>query len=121
VQIPKATKHDIELFAETVQGLAGVVVKPMFANVGAFVNGNMFAGLFGEDVGVKLIETSSLEELNAIPGTRPYGPVERPMRGWTSLPAEWGMDSERARAWIERAFVEVGTVPPKQPKATSRS
>jgi hypothetical protein len=26
----------------------------MFGNVGAFVNGNMFMGLFGADVGVKL-------------------------------------------------------------------
>ena len=26
----------------------------MFGNLGAFVNGNMFMGLFGADVGVKL-------------------------------------------------------------------
>ena len=29
----------------------------MFGNLGAFVNGNMFMGLFGSQVGVKLAET----------------------------------------------------------------
>ena len=28
----------------------------MFGNLGAFVNGNMFMGLFGADIGVKLAE-----------------------------------------------------------------
>jgi TfoX/Sxy family transcriptional regulator of competence genes len=35
----------------------------MFGNLGAFVNGNMFAGLFGSTIGVKLIEGSSRAEL----------------------------------------------------------
>ena len=30
----------------------------MFGNLGAFVNGNMFAGLFGADVGVKVAPTT---------------------------------------------------------------
>jgi hypothetical protein len=29
-------------------------IKPMFGNLGAFVNGNMFMGLFGSDIGVEL-------------------------------------------------------------------
>ena len=35
---------------------ANVEVKPMFGNLGAFVNGNMFMGLFGSDVGLKLAD-----------------------------------------------------------------
>ena len=33
-----------------------VQVTPMFGNVAAFVNGNMFMGVFGADIGVKLSE-----------------------------------------------------------------
>ena len=36
--------------------IPGVEVKPMFGQLGAFVNGNMFAGLFGSSIGVKLDE-----------------------------------------------------------------
>jgi hypothetical protein len=31
-----------------------VNIKPMFGNLGEFVNGNMFMGLFGSDIGVEL-------------------------------------------------------------------
>ncbi|KGN29938.1 hypothetical protein N798_12130 [Knoellia flava TL1] len=31
----------------------------MFGSVGAFVNGNMFAGLFGDSLGVKLDDAAS--------------------------------------------------------------
>ena len=49
VQIPKASDQDKERFRSLVPDDPGVVVKPMFGNLGAFVNGNMFAGLFGCD------------------------------------------------------------------------
>ena len=44
----------------------------MFGSVGAFVNGNMFAGLFGEHIGVKL-DQESLAELSALRGSGPSG------------------------------------------------
>jgi hypothetical protein len=39
----------------------------MFGNLGAFVQGNIFAGLFGTTVGVRLDETAWVE-LEAIDG-----------------------------------------------------
>ena len=52
--MPKPTEADRERFTALVPEAPDVVVKPMFGNLGAFVNGNMFMGLFGSDVGVKL-------------------------------------------------------------------
>jgi hypothetical protein len=77
----------------------------------------MFAGLFGSSIGVKLVEASSREELTVIPGTGPYGPPERPMGGYLALPAIWATTPHEAAQWIERAMLEVGTLPPKKPKA----
>ena len=54
MQIPKPTPADIERFRSAVPDDPRVEVKPMFGNLGAFVNGNMFMGLFGADIGVKL-------------------------------------------------------------------
>jgi TfoX/Sxy family transcriptional regulator of competence genes len=54
MQIPRPTDADRQRFKSLVPDDARVEVKPMFGNLGAFVNGNMFMGLFGTEVGVKL-------------------------------------------------------------------
>ena len=46
----------------------------MFGSLGAFVNGTMFAGLFGTDVGVKLDEASRAERART---TSPPAPQEQ--------------------------------------------
>jgi TfoX/Sxy family transcriptional regulator of competence genes len=113
MQMPKPSEADKERFRALVPEGEGVVVKPMFGNLGAFVNGNMFAGLFGADIGVKLDEASRAE-LSAIPGSGPFGPAERPMGGYVSLPSSC-TDDEAAR-WVEQAREYVATLPPKAPK-----
>lgn len=63
MQMPKATDDDKQRFRDAVAALteSGVAeVKPMFGQLGAFVNGNMFAGLFGSDIGVKLSDRMPL-------------------------------------------------------------
>ena len=44
----------VALFARATGGLPGVEQKRMFSYPASFVNGNMFAGLFGEDLFVRL-------------------------------------------------------------------
>lgn len=51
MQIPKPSDADKDRFRAVVPENPDVVVKPMFGNLGAFVNGNMFAGLFGPMIG----------------------------------------------------------------------
>ena len=58
------------------------------SQLGAFVNGNMFMGLFGSDVGVKL-DGPDHSELAAVPGAGPFGTSELPMAGYVTLPAGW--------------------------------
>jgi TfoX/Sxy family transcriptional regulator of competence genes len=113
MQMPKATDADKERFRSLVPASAGVEVKPMFGQLGAFVNGTMFAGLFGENVGVKL-DAAGLEELRALPGSGPFGPEERPMGGYLSLPRD--LTDAEACAWTDRAREHVATLPPKVKK-----
>jgi hypothetical protein len=100
----------MERFRSIVPDDPRVEVKPMFGNLGAFVNGNMFMGLFGSDIGVKLTPDDVIQ-LRAI-GGKPFGPAERPMGGWVTLqPSSIGTpDGQR---WIARALDQVGTLPPK--------
>ena len=113
MQMPKHSDEDKARFRDLVTEGPGVEVKPMFGSLGAFVNGNMYAGLFGTDVGVKLDE-ASLAELAAIDGSGPFGPAERPMGGYLSLPESF--TDEEATAWVDRAREHIATLPPKVKK-----
>jgi TfoX/Sxy family transcriptional regulator of competence genes len=116
MQIPRPSDEVKEFFRSVVPEAPGVEVKPMFGNLGAFVNGNMFAGLFGDDIGVRILDETSLAELAAIPGTGPFGPAEHAMGGYTALPRDWRQTPERASEWIAVALADVSALPAKQPK-----
>lgn len=119
MEMPKATEEDKERFRRVVPDHPEVVVRPMFGNLGAFVNGNMFAGLFGSTIGVKL-SPKDKEVLESSERTVPFGPAERPMGGYTGLPDMWNEegdgDDTRARAWAGKALDYVASLPPKEPK-----
>jgi TfoX/Sxy family transcriptional regulator of competence genes len=113
MKIPKPSDADRERFASLVPEAPGVETKPMFGNLGAFVHGNMFMGLFGPDIGLKLPEDDRAA-LAAEPGAGPFGPADRPMGGYVSLPAGWS--AEQAAPWVDRALDAAATLPPKAPK-----
>src|SRR6185437_4908349 len=89
MKIPKPTEADRERFTGLVPDAPQVEIKPMFGNLGAFVNGNMFMGLFG--------------------------PEERPMGGYVAIPADWPAGT--AGDWIGKSLAYVAALPPKKPKA----
>ncbi|TLM73254.1 TfoX/Sxy family protein [Pseudarthrobacter sp. NamB4] len=119
MDMPKASDEDKERFRSLVPAGPDLVVKPMFGNLGAFVNGNMFAGLFGSVIGVKL-SPGDKHQLEESERTVPFGPSDRPMRDYTGLPDIWNEegdgDDARAKAWIRKAFDYVAGLPPKEPK-----
>jgi TfoX/Sxy family transcriptional regulator of competence genes len=112
MKIPKPTAEDMARFKLLVPDDARVEVKPMFGNLGAFVNGNMFMGLFGPDVGVKL-DASNLGELSRA-GGGPFGPPERPMGGYVSLPPT--LTEAASKKWVAISLDYVSALPPKTKK-----
>ncbi|HEY3902281.1 MAG TPA: TfoX/Sxy family protein [Streptosporangiaceae bacterium] len=115
MEIPKPSDADKEFFRSLVPSEADVEIKPMFGNIGAFVHGNMFAGLFGPAVGVRLAEADSAE-LAGVEGAGPFGPAERPMGGYVSLPPQWRESPGLAADWVGKALRHVSTMPPKAKK-----
>ncbi len=87
--------------------------RKMFGYPAAFVNGNMFMGLFGSDIGVKLDEPDRAK-LAAMPGAGSFGPAERPMGGYVTLPADW--TTRKAKPWVAKAHAAAAALPVKQPK-----
>lgn len=114
MQIPKPTEGDKARFRMTVPDDDHVEVKPMFGNLGAFVNGNMFMGLFGSDIGVKLAPADAAT-LAALDGAGPFGPAERPMGRYVSLPPAL-IGTPDGDRWARQALEFVRAMPPKAPK-----
>ena len=110
MEIAKPTESDKERFRSLFAELPETEIKPMFGNLGAFVNGNMFAGLFGSTVGLRLSEADR-DELTKSSETLPFGPAERPMSGYVGLPVQDA--PETIRRWGARALAHVAAMPPK--------
>jgi TfoX/Sxy family transcriptional regulator of competence genes len=120
MHVPRPSAETADLFRSVVPEAPDVQLRPMFANLAAFVNGNMFAGLFGDQVGVRLPDADIRAELLAVDGAGPYGPAERPMGGYVALPEAWKSDPDRLREWIGVALEQVRAMPPKKPRAGAK-
>jgi TfoX/Sxy family transcriptional regulator of competence genes len=115
MEIPKPSEDDRQFFRSLISDEPDVEVKPMFGSLGAFVNGNMFAGLFGPDVGVRL-DDARRAELASMDGSGPFGPAERPMAGYLALPRAWRASPELAASWVEQALAHARSMPVKVKK-----
>lgn len=108
MKMPKPGHASVEAFNRVVPAAPGVTKRPMFGNQAAFVNGNMFAGLFGDDLFVRLPEARLQEVLAA--GGRPFEPMPgRAMKGYAYVPA--GGDTG---ALVREALEFVAAMPPKK-------
>jgi TfoX/Sxy family transcriptional regulator of competence genes len=54
MKIPKARPESVELLKSLLPQDDRIKTRPMFGNLAAFVNGNLFVGLFGEDIFARL-------------------------------------------------------------------
>ena len=110
--MPKPSEEAKAAFTKLVPGHPTVTLRPMFGNLAAFVNGNMFAGLFGEDLFVRLPE----EESSAIKrqGGRDFEPVAgHAMKGYVIVPSAWRNKTGPTAAWITRALELTAKMTPK--------
>ncbi|MPZ73012.1 MAG: hypothetical protein GEU74_07240 [Nitriliruptorales bacterium] len=115
MKMPKPSEADKERFRALVPDDPRVEIKPMFGNLGAFVNGNMFMGLFGAQVGLKL-DDAVRSEVMGFEGAGSFGPEERPMGGYVALPPALADDPRRAARLVDKALMHVAALPPKQKK-----
>ena len=96
-----------------------VAARPMFGNLSGFVNGNMFCGIFGDELFVRLAEEDRGRVLAA--GGAAFSPMPgRAMQEYVTLPGGWLEDVDAARIWIDRALEWSRRLPPKTPRRARR-
>ena len=117
--MPKPGAEALAAFDQVVPDAPGVTKRPMFGNRAAFVNGNMFAGLFGDGLFVRLPE-DRLRHLIAN-GGRPFEPMPgRAMKGYAYVPDGWLGDPGAAAPLVAEALEFTATMPPKEARSARR-
>lgn len=113
MEIAKAGEDDKAFFRSVVPDDPRVEVKPMFGNLAAFVQGNMFMGLFGDRRGLRLSEVDR-QQLRAELGAGDFGPEGRPMKQYVTVPKAWHTEDVGAIGrWVDRALEHTAAMPPR--------
>src|SRR5437660_4442649 len=116
LKIPRPDKESLDLFRSLVPKDDRVTVRPMFGNISAFVNGNMFFGVFGNDLFVRLSSEDQLE-LRKNKGSSMLEPLKgKPMKDYVVLPKTWRARPETLRSWISKSLEWSSKLPPKKAK-----
>jgi TfoX/Sxy family transcriptional regulator of competence genes len=117
--MPKPSEQAKAAFTKLVPAEPAVTMRPMFGNLAAFVNGNMFAGLFGEDLFVRLPDDQSAPIRKQ--GGRDFEPMPgHAMRGYVTLPNTWRTKASATETWIAASLQFARTLPPKAPAAKKK-
>src|SRR5260370_7581005 len=112
--MPKPSEEAKAAFTELVPDEPAVTLRPMFGNLSAFVNGNMFAGLFGEDLFVRLPDEQSAPIRKQ--GGRDFAPMAgHVMKGYVTVPSTWRHQTAASKAWIAASLVFTRGLPPQLP------
>jgi TfoX/Sxy family transcriptional regulator of competence genes len=112
-KMPKPDEDTKAFFQSVVPEHPEVRIRPMFGQLSAFVKGNMFMGIFGSDVFVRLGDADREKAMNA--GGGAFEPMKgRPMREYVVLPSAWRKDAEKVRTWATRSLEWAEQLPAKQ-------
>ena len=85
----------------------------MFGYPAAFVQGNMYAGLFEDQMFVRL-SPADRASLEAGYGPCPFSPMPgRAMGAYASLPEDILADESEIEIWLRRGLAHTASLPPK--------
>jgi TfoX/Sxy family transcriptional regulator of competence genes len=116
----KSPQGLIDLFDASVPDAPGVERRKMFGYPAAFVNGNMFAGLF-QEVAFARLPPGARTELEAEFGVRHFEPMPgRPMKAYVALPDEVLEDEARYGRLLAVACAFAAALPPKEKKPRAK-
>ena len=115
MEFKKSPRSLIELF-EAAMPAAPAERRQMFGYPVAFVNGNMFMGLFGELMHLRLPEELRVELIEI--GGAPFEPMPgRPMREYVVVPESVLKSRTKLASWVDRALRHTMSLPPKKKKS----
>ncbi len=113
LKIPRPDESSKEFFRSLLPDDPRVKVRPMFGNVSAFVNGNMFMGVFGNDLFLRL-SGEDREKLLTEKGASLFEPMKgRPMKEYILIPRSWKSQPATVNQWVSRSLAWASKLPQK--------
>ena len=114
MQWKKASAGQVDYLAEMMKGVSiPYEARKMFGYPCYFINRNMFIGLFGDDVFIRL-SSEDKAELSKQAEIVPFEPMEgRPMKDYVLLPADIVEDREQFAEIIAKSAEYTSTLPEK--------
>jgi hypothetical protein len=89
----------------------------MFGYPAYFINGNIFAGVHGEKLFIRLSEPKVREIMNSHLNVTCFEPMlGRPMTGYVVLPKSVYSDEKLFDKWLDKSMKYVSALPLKQKK-----
>ena len=112
----KAPLELVAFFQEALKFLPGAEPRKMFGYPCAFVNGQMFTGLFADMLFLRLSEVDRAA-FRALDGARPFEPTPgSPMREYSVVPAAMLDNLPELDSWLAKSFNYAKSLPPKKGK-----
>ncbi|BBH22939.1 hypothetical protein Back11_42840 [Paenibacillus baekrokdamisoli] len=121
MSIPRTNEEMKQLFAAVMPGDPHIHIRPMFGNLAGFINGNMFTGLYGQQIFIRLPEEER-SRLIEKEGATLFSPMPgKPMKEYVTIPEQWWEEPDKITAWIDQSLKWVSAMPEKVPKKKSSS
>jgi TfoX/Sxy family transcriptional regulator of competence genes len=116
MKMPKPSEEAKAALARVLPDEPAVTLRPMFGQLSGFVNGNMFVGIFGEDLFVRLPEDEIAKVKKQ--GGRDFEPMAgHKMGDYVMVPGDWR--AKPSTALIKRALEVTRRMPAKTAKKTT--
>ncbi len=116
----KAPQELVIFFQEAMKFLPGAEPRKMFGYPCAFVNGQMFTGLFEDCMFLRLPEADRAV-FRALDGARPFEPMPgRPMHEYSVVPVAMLKNLPELDAWLAKSFNYAKGLPSKDRKTTRK-
>jgi TfoX/Sxy family transcriptional regulator of competence genes len=113
MKMPKPSEEAKAALARVVPDEPAVTLRPMFGQLSAFVNGNMFCGIYGEELFVRLPEDEIAKVKTQ--GGRDFEPVAgHKMSGYVMVTGDWR--AKPPHTLIKRALEVTRKMPAKTAK-----
>jgi TfoX/Sxy family transcriptional regulator of competence genes len=114
VEWKKAPKELVDFITEKMKGVK-CDYRKMFGYPAYFINGNMFVGVFGDRLFLRLSDGDIARLAEAREDVSVFEPVKgRPMKGYVFLPKSVYSDSALFEEWLHKSIEYVSSLPPKQ-------
>lgn len=105
-----------ELFANLISDFPEAEPRKMFGYPCAFVRGQMFVGVFGDKLMMRLAEEDRAGFLK-LKGAKPFAPMPgRPMKEYVEVPPDMVRAEAELKKWLKKSLAYAQSLPPKEKK-----